>query len=106
MSNVPTPPARTADPAACIAAAQRLGVPSDYGRTRVLKRVREPARLAFIGQDTQDRPQWLTPRAARAWTRMRHAAARDGVHLLVVSAFRSIEYQLGIIRRKCERGQS
>jgi len=37
--------------------------------------------------------------------RMREAAAQAGVELEIVSAFRSIEYQLGILRRKLERGQ-
>jgi len=106
MPDAPAPPPRTADAAACIAAAHRLGIPTDYARARGLRRVPEPARLAFIGYDTQNRAQWLAPRAARAWARLRDAAAHDGVTLLVVSAFRSIEYQLGIIRRKRERGQA
>lgn len=83
-----------------------LGVPRDYGRVRGLHRVREPSHLESIGLDTQGREQFLAPRAARAWARMREAAARGGVDLQVVSAFRSIEYQLGIIRRKLERGQT
>jgi D-alanyl-D-alanine carboxypeptidase len=86
--------------------AHSLGVPRDYGRLRKLRLMREPTSLASIGLDTQGREQRMTPRAARAWTHMREAAARDGVELQVVSAFRSIEYQLGIIRRKVERGQS
>lgn len=106
MMNSPVPPPRTADPAACLAAAHALGVPRDHGRARALKRVREPARLSFIGSDIHDRPQWLAARAARAWSAMRDAAAQAGVDLQVVSAFRSIEYQLGILRRKLERGQS
>ena len=89
-----------------IESAFTLGVPRDYGRVRKLRHVREPARLESIGLDTQDREQFLAPRAARAWARMREAAARDGVELQVVSAFRSVEYQLGIIRRKLERGQT
>jgi len=72
---------------------------------RKLARMREPKRLAFIGYDTQQRPQWLTPRAARAWARMHTAAAKDGVELQIVSAFRSVEYQLGILQRKLARGQ-
>lgn len=88
-----------------MAAAHRLGVPKDYARVRGLKRVREPARLVFIGHDTQNRPQWLSPPAARAWLRMRAAAAHERVELQLVSAFRSAEYQLGILRRKLERGQ-
>ena len=35
---------------------------------------------------------------------MREAAMRDEVELQVVSAFRSISYQLGIIERKLQRG--
>jgi len=34
------------------------------------------------------------------------AAAQDGVVLHVVSAYRSTEYQLGILRRKLDRGQT
>lgn len=104
--DLPAAPLPSADPDACLAAARELGVPRDYGRTRLLKRVREPARLSFIGDDIHARPQWLAPRAASAWARLRRAAERDGVQLQVVSAFRSIEYQLGILRRKLERGQA
>ncbi|MFT3792793.1 MAG: D-alanyl-D-alanine carboxypeptidase family protein [Rudaea sp.] len=89
-----------------IEAAFALGVPRDYGRVRGLRRVREPERLAGIGRDTQGREQYLALRAARAWTRMREAAMRDGIELEIVSAFRGIEYQLGILKRKLERGQS
>lgn len=96
---------RTTDPDGCAEAAHALGVPRDYARARGLRRVREPAMLESIGFDTQGREQFLAPRAARAWARMREAATGDGVELQVVSAFRSIEYQLGIIRRKLERGQ-
>src|SRR5579883_1910388 len=73
-------------------AAFDLGVPRDYGRLRGLRRVREPERLASIGRDTQGREQYLAPRAANAWVRMRQAAALVGVELEIVSAFRSIEY--------------
>jgi D-alanyl-D-alanine carboxypeptidase len=106
MSEIPVAPGRTADPDAAVAAAYALGVPRDYGRTRRLRRVREPKTLVFIGHDTQGRPQWLAPRAARAWRRMRDAAARDGIELQIVSAFHSIDYQLGILRRKTDRGQT
>lgn len=105
---VPPPPARAdaATGARLMATAFMLGVPRNYGRTRNLRRVREPRQLALIGNDTQGRPQWLVPRAARAWARMRDAAAHDGVEMQFVSAFRSIEYQLGILRRKLECGQT
>src|SRR5450432_170636 len=106
MTGIPSPPARTADPRACIAAAHALGVPRDYAGARRLRRIREAAHLTFIGHDTQNRPQWLSPRAAGAWQRMQAAAAADGVVLQIVSAFRAIEYQLGILQRKLARGLS
>jgi zinc D-Ala-D-Ala carboxypeptidase len=87
-------------------AAFALGVPRDYGRSRKLRIVREPAQLVSIGWDVQGREQRLAPRAASAWVRMREAAARDAIVLQIVSAFRSTEYQLGIVRRKIERGLS
>jgi len=101
----PDAPSRSADARACIARAYALGVPRDYARMHKLKRVREPKRLQFIGHDTQQRAQWLAPRAASAWARMCQAAAQDSVELQIVSAFRSVEYQLGILQRKLDRGQ-
>ena len=37
---------------------------------------------------------------------MRSAAEADGVRLDLVSAFRSVDYQAGLLRRKLERGLS
>jgi len=79
-------------------------VPRGYGRSRHLHLQREPKRLASIGPDIQQREQWLTPPAARAFSALRDAASRDGVELQIVSAFRSIAYQLGIVERKLQRG--
>ncbi|MGN6789942.1 MAG: M15 family metallopeptidase [Rhodanobacteraceae bacterium] len=101
------PPPRCRDGAerrALLERAHALGVPSDYGRSRGLHIRREPLHLVPIGLDIYGRVQWLQPRAARALARMREAAARDGVALQIVSAFRSIEYQLGILERKLARG--
>lgn len=83
-----------------------LGVPHDYGRARGLHIVREPHNLVCIGEDFQARAHWLAPRAARAFFRMNAAAVDDRITLQVVSAFRSADYQLGIIKRKLDRGQS
>jgi D-alanyl-D-alanine carboxypeptidase len=49
--------------------------------------------------------QQLTPVTAQAWTAMRAEAMRDDVQLLLVSGFRSLEYQAGLIRRKLDAGQ-
>ena len=86
-------------------AAQALGIPKDYGASRGLRLVREPLTLGCIGEDIHGRVQWLAPRAARAFARMRSAAAEGAIELQIVSAFRSAEYQFGILRRKLDRGQ-
>lgn len=105
-ANEPAPPPRcdTEQRRAAIAEAFALGIPRDYGRTRKLAIVREPDSLAFVGIDISERPQWLAPRAARAFVRLREAAANDRIVIDLVSAFRSADYQLGIVRRKRERG--
>lgn len=90
---------------AVLAQARRLGLPVDYGRKRGLRLQREPRELACIGEDIAQRMQWLAPRAASAFLRMRAAALHDSIELHVVSAFRSADYQLGIIRNKLQRGQ-
>ena len=102
----PAPPPRSTDRSALLRRARALGVPADYGRTRGLPPVREPQRLSFIGHDVHGRPQWLAPRAAAALRRLRAAAAADSVAIDLVSAFRTVEYQLGILERKRARGQS
>jgi D-alanyl-D-alanine carboxypeptidase len=101
------PPRRCRDVAersGLIERAHALGVPRNYGRARGLRILHEPRSLVSIGPDIHDRVQWLQPRAARSLTRMQEAAASDGVTLQIVSAFRSIEYQLGIVERKLARG--
>lgn len=111
---LPAPPADIVPPALGTAAQRRewlaqaraLGVPADYARMHALRMVREASGLAFIGFDIHQRAQWLHPRAARAWFALRQAAALELVELQVVSAFRSVEYQLGILRRKREQGQN
>lgn len=89
-----------------VAEAHALGVPRDHARLRQLSLVREPRQLTAIGPDVHGRMQWLAPRAAAAWRRLRDHARRDAIVLEVVSAFRSADYQLGILRRKVERGLS
>lgn len=108
-----TPRAIIAPPRRCDGATERralierafaLGVPRGYGSSRHLRLQREPARLVSIGPDAHGRAQWLQPRAARALARMCATAARQDVELQIVSAFRSIEHQLGILERKLARG--
>lgn len=82
-----------------------LGVPPEYGLLTRLPLQPEARRLVSIGPDIYDREQRLIPPAAEAWRSMVAGAARDGVELQLVSAFRSVGYQEGLVRRKLDRGQ-
>ena len=89
-----------------IAALQKeLGISESYAAAHKLKPCLECTDLVSIGNDIFDRNQRLTSAAARAWSDMQTAATIDAVELQVVSAYRSIEYQAGIIRKKLSGGQ-
>jgi D-alanyl-D-alanine carboxypeptidase len=62
--------------------------------------------LHSVGRDTSDRDALLTPSAAAAWLEMKEIAARSGIELLVISAFRSIARQRAILESKLEAGVS
>ncbi len=83
-----------------------LGIPSDYAEQSRLPAQDPPLSLVSVGEDMYGREQRLTPQAADAWRRMQSAATRDGVSLLLVSAFRPPAYQASLLRRKLDRGES
>lgn len=90
-----------------IAAIHReLGIPADYAGTRGLPLCEEATELTDIGPDINQRIRQLTPAAARAWHVMQQRAAQDQVTLLVVSAFRSVDYQRELIARKLAQGEA
>jgi len=66
----------------------------------------EATELVSVGVDIYGREQRLSPEAAAAWKEMRTAAEKEGEILQLVSAFRSVDYQKGIIQRKLAAGQS
>ncbi|MFP4207221.1 MAG: D-alanyl-D-alanine carboxypeptidase family protein [Wenzhouxiangella sp.] len=83
-----------------------LGISQDYGPRHHLEMVRECAKRVSIGFDVYDREQWMAPEAAAAWASMRSAAASRGIRLQVVSAYRGLNYQAGILRAKLDKGQN
>ena len=85
---------------------QRLGIPADYAARTGLVQQRSPDDLVDIGVDVFDRPQRLRMEAANAWTGLVEAASSDGVTVQLVSAYRSLEYQVDLIKRKVEAGES
>jgi D-alanyl-D-alanine carboxypeptidase len=82
-----------------------LGIPDDYAARGALPLQPEAPRLVSVGQDIYQREQRMLAPAARAWHAMVEAAAVSGIELQLVSAFRSVAYQEGLLRRKLEQGQ-
>jgi len=84
---------------------RELGISADYERRFQLLLRTEAGELTSIGADVYGRPQQLRPHAAEHWQAMRAQAQRDNVLLLVISAFRSVDYQRGVIARKLAAGK-
>lgn len=85
---------------------RELGIPPDYGVAGRPPHFPEAADLVEVGENIVGRVQRLAPRAAAVWHEMVAAAGGDGVRLLIVSGFRSFDYQAELIRKKLEAGQS
>jgi D-alanyl-D-alanine carboxypeptidase len=79
---------------------QELGISATYGDERGLPLCEEPPEVVLIGLDIFGRARHLEPTAARQWSAMREAATADSIELLLVSAFRSVDYQRAIFDRK------
>jgi zinc D-Ala-D-Ala carboxypeptidase len=65
---------------------------------------RECEDLVSIGLDMFEREQRMERMAASQWQATVAAASHEGIVLLVISAFRSFDYQRGIIQRKLAEG--
>ena len=83
-----------------------LGISRQLLAARGLRECEEASCLevAEVGADGKD--HLLVPAAASAWRNLKAAARGDGVSLFIVSAFRSIDRQAEIVRRKLEAGVS
>lgn len=81
-----------------------LGIPADYGDRTKLPRYEEATNLVDVEPNIVGRMQQLTPAAATAWAAMKSAAAEDGIELLIVSGYRSIDYQAELFRKKLAAG--
>jgi D-alanyl-D-alanine carboxypeptidase len=82
----------------------RLGL--TVAATEGLRPFPEAAELVAVGPDAFGRDAQLAPDAASAWLQMCVAARLDGVQLLLVSAFRSYEYQAHLWDRKLRAGEA
>lgn len=86
--------------------ADQLGISAAMLAARGLPACQEAQclELAEIGDD--GREHRLTEPAAAAWRALKAAASVDGIALVIVSSFRSIERQAEIIRCKLDAGQA
>ena len=79
-----------------------LEIPSDYSWQRGLKPYPEATDLVVV--DEGDPPKRLAAEAAHRWNQLKRAAARDGVGLILVSGFRSVDRQRELIEAKLRKG--
>lgn len=83
-----------------------LGIAESVIRERRLPLHEEAQRLTPVGLGTDGRDRLLTANAATAWRAMHAQARRDGIELLLVSAFRSADFQAQLIRNKLAKGRA
>lgn len=85
---------------------KELGIPGSFLAHYHLPMHLECEDLVSIGLDMFDREQRMERHAASQWHAMAAAARADAVTLLMISAFRSFDYQRKIIERKLAEGQT
>lgn len=85
---------------------RELAIPADLIARRELDLCCEPLELVVAETGFDGSEFLLVPAAGAAWRELSAAANADGVTLHIVSAFRSMERQADIIRRKLELGLS
>lgn len=81
-----------------------LGISSELISARGLLECEEATSLVLAEVGPDGREHLLAPLAADAWRNLKTAALADGIDLFIVSAFRSIDRQAEIVRRKLEAG--
>ena len=83
-----------------------LGISSQFLAVRGFRECDEASYLEVAEVGGDGKTHMMAPGAANAWRRLNAAAIADGISLFIVSAFRSIDRQTEIIRRKLEVGMA
>lgn len=86
--------------------AAELGISETLLAGRGLQLHAEATELEIADTDAAGRGYLLRPDAAAAWRALKAAAANDGITLSIYSAFRPLERQAELIRRKLAQGQA
>jgi zinc D-Ala-D-Ala carboxypeptidase len=66
----------------------------------------ENEEVVMAGKDLSNRDLFLSIKTSLAWNSLRLAAGLDGISLIAVSGFRSVERQQQIVERKIKSGAS
>lgn len=99
-----TPSSQEEYAATVAALLQELGIPAGVFSHRGLPLFHPPAELVVAAVGPNDEEHLLTPDAAKAWSTLSAAASKDDISMQIVSAFRDLERQADIIRRKQRLG--
>ena len=83
---------------------KKLGIPLDYGERNNLVFYDDAVDLVDVGPNIIGNRQKLTSKAASHWFKLNEAAKNDEISLMIVSGFRSFDYQVSLISKKLERG--
>lgn len=81
-----------------------FGIADELIQQRNLVPHEEGQNLVLVQTDQDGREFFLSEQAAHAWQAMKAQALADGVELLMMSAFRSVDRQAAIIREKLRLG--
>ena len=81
-----------------------FGISSELLASRGLVECEEASYLVVAEVGADGRDHLLVPTAARAWQDLKAAARGEGISLSIVSAFRSVDRQADIVRRKLLAG--
>jgi len=88
------------------ALASELGISMALVEARGLPECVEATELEVVEPGEDGKEHFLVPAAARAWRALKAAALAENVELFIVSAFRSVERQAELVRRKLAMGQA
>ena len=83
-----------------------LQIPYDYAEKRGLLFYSDATDLVDVGQNIFGLSQYLSQKTALAWEKMVLASSNDDISLMIISGFRSFEYQTSLITKKLKKGSS
>ncbi|MCF9002360.1 D-alanyl-D-alanine carboxypeptidase family protein [Pseudomonas syringae] len=83
-----------------------LGISLSSVIARNLQEFDEAKALELAEVDANGRQHLLVPLAAQAWRQLKASAHKHGVNIYIVSAFRTVERQAAIIKKKLASGLS